>query len=112
MMKVTNYAEWKQAITAEHLKLSEVSLYLNEDGTERYRVFATLFDLSCFCDTADELLAWIDSKSGLTRYDATYLESGHASPAISALRRIVDWRALVPMPGTDGSWDERSRWQK
>lgn len=39
---VTNYAEWKAAVAAEHKQLFEVSHYLNENGEERKRVFSTL----------------------------------------------------------------------
>ena len=81
-MKVKNYTEWKQAVSAEHRKLSEVSQYLNEKGMERYLAFAALENLSAFCDTAEELLTWIDSKAGPTKCDT--------ASAISALRRIVN----------------------
>ena len=58
---VTNYAEWKAAVTAEHKKLAEVSYYLNDNGKERMRVFSILANLAQFCETPEELLAWIES---------------------------------------------------
>ena len=51
-MKVTNYTEWKSAVSDERRKLVEVSCYLNEDGKERMRVFDTLGNLAAFCGTA------------------------------------------------------------
>lgn len=87
---VNNYEEWKRAVNTEHHKLSEVSHYLNENGTERYRVFATLLNLSSFCETADELLAWIESKEGFDRFDIACLKSGHASLPIWSLRKIAN----------------------
>lgn len=89
-MKATNYVEWKQAVNAEYAKLTEVSYYLNEKGRERLNAFRTLDNLADFCATPDELLAWIDSKEELDRYDIANLESGHAHHAINALRRIVN----------------------
>ena len=108
-MKVTNYTEWKQAVVAEHKKLAEVSYYLNENGKERMAVFDTMSGLANYCDTPEELLAWFDSKEDLNKYEVAYLESGHAAPAISALRKIVKTTPveLVPMPGTEGNWGEK-----
>lgn len=88
-MKVKNYEEWLQAVNAEHRKLSEMSYYLNDKGVERMRAFGTLGNLADFCATPQELVAWIDGKEGLDRYDVVSLESGHISSAISALRRIA-----------------------
>ena len=86
-MRVKNYEEWLQAINAEHRRLSEISYYLNEKGVERMRAFGTLGNLADFCATPQELLAWIDGKEGLDKFDVTNLESGHIMLAISALRR-------------------------
>ena len=88
-MKVKNYEEWLQAVNAEHRKLSEMSYYLNDKGVERMRAFGTLGNLADFCATPQELVAWIDGKEGLDRYDVVSLESIHISSAISALRRIA-----------------------
>lgn len=88
-MKVTNYAEWKQAVSSEHKKLFNVSYYLNENGKERMNAYDTLLGMSELCRTPEELVEWIDSKEGLGKHDAAYLESGHVSPAIAALRRII-----------------------
>ena len=98
-MTVTNYAEWKAAVAAEHKKLFEVSHYLNENGEERKRVFSTLTSLADFCETPEELLAWIESKDGLDKYDVAAVESDHARLAIKALRNIAkkdDKHKLVP----------------
>ena len=88
-MRVKNYEEWLQAINAEHRRLSEISYYLNEKGVERMRAFGTLGNLADFCATPQELLAWIDGKEGLDKFDVTNLESGHIMLAISALLRIT-----------------------
>ena len=88
-MRVKNYEEWLQAINAEHRRLSEISYYLNEKGVERMRAFGTLGNLADFCATPQDLLAWIDGKEGLDKFDVTNLESGQIMLAISALRRIT-----------------------
>ena len=88
-MRVKNYEEWLQAVNAEHRKLSEISYYLNEKGVERMRAFGTLGNLADFCATPQELLAWIDGKEGLDKYDVANLESGHIMSALSALHRIA-----------------------
>lgn len=46
-------------------------------------------NLADFCATPQELVAWIDGKEGLDKYDVANLESGHIMPAISALHRIA-----------------------
>lgn len=86
---VTNYAEWKAAVAAEHKKLFEVSHYLNENGEERKRVFSTLTSLADFCETPEELLSWIESREGFHKCDVMAVESAHAILAIKALRRIA-----------------------
>ena len=88
-MKVTNYAEWKAAVAAEHKKLFEVSHYLNENGEERKRVFSTLTSLADFCETPEELLAWIESRDGFDKYDVSAVESAYATLAIKSLRKIA-----------------------
>lgn len=88
-MKVTNYEEWNDAISAEYAKLTEVSLYLNDKGRERMDVFGTLENLACFCATAAELLIWIDRLEDLDKCNVTHLQSDHASLPIATLRRIV-----------------------
>ena len=86
---VTNYAEWKVAVTAEHMKLAKVSYYLNDNGRERMRVFSLLGNLATFCETPEELLAWIESRDGFDKYDVSAVESCHARLAIKSLRNIV-----------------------
>lgn len=86
---VTNYIEWKAAVAAEHKKLAEVSYYLNDNGKERMRVFSILANLSQFCETPEELLAWIESRDGFDKYDVSAVESCHATLAIKSLRKIV-----------------------
>lgn len=88
-MKVTNYTEWKSAVSGEHRKLVEVSYYLNEDGKERMRVFDTLGNLAAFCGTAEELLAWIESREDFDQSDVSAVESCHARLAIRSLRNIA-----------------------
>lgn len=85
---VTNYAEWKAAVTAEHKKLAEVSYYLNDNGKERMRVFSILANLAQFCETPEELLAWIESRDGFDKYDVSAVESAYATLAIKSLRKI------------------------
>ena len=87
---VTNYAEWKAAVTAEHKKLAEVSYYLNDDGKERMRVFNILGNLAAFCGTPEELLAWIDSREDFDQNDVAAVESDHATLAIKSLRKIAE----------------------
>lgn len=86
---VTNYIEWKSAVSAEHKKLFDASYYLNENGKERKWVFSTLENLSQFCETPEELLAWIESRDGFDKYEVAAVESVHAILAIKSLRKIV-----------------------
>ena len=86
---VTSYAEWKQSVSKEKAKLSDVSEYLNDSGKERVRVFDTLGNLADFCATPEELLKWIESKEELGAEEIAHLESKYASAALNALRRIV-----------------------
>lgn len=97
-MNAKKYEEWYQAVNAEHRKLSEMSHYLNEKGVERMRAFGILGNLADFCATPQELVAWIDGKEGLDKYDVANLESGHIMPAISALRRIAKAGEEVERP--------------
>ena len=89
MKIVANYHEWKQAVNAEYQKLSDMYEYLNEKGLERYKVFAMLENLAAFCETAEDLLKWIDSKEGFNKYDIASIESGYAANPISRLRKIA-----------------------
>ena len=50
---VTNYAEWKAAVAAEHKKLVDVDLFLNDDGKERMRVFDILGTLASLSTTPE-----------------------------------------------------------
>ena len=86
---VTTYDEWKKAVLKEYTKLSDVSVYLNDSGKERIRVFDTLGNLSDFCATPEELLNWIETKENLDAEEIAHLESKHASSALNALRKIV-----------------------
>lgn len=88
-MKIKSFDDWKSSVAAERRKLNEVRYYLNAQGSERLRVFSVLENLSDFCDTAGEMVAWIDSRERLDRWDIKAIESDHARPAIAALRRIV-----------------------
>ena len=85
---ITSYDDWKAAVDTEHRKLYEVSHYLNDNGKERMRVFSVLENLAAFCETPEELLAWIESREGFDKYDVAALESGHATIAIKSLRNI------------------------
>ena len=85
---VTSYDEWKAAVTTEHMKLVEVNYYLNDNGKERMRVFSVLENPAAFCETPEELLAWIESREGFDKYDIAAIESGHATLAIKSLRNI------------------------
>lgn len=70
------------------MKLVEVNYYLNDNGKERMRVFSVLENLAAFCETPEELLAWIESREGFDKYDIASIESGHATLAIKSLRNI------------------------
>ena len=87
---ILQYFQWKDAIRAEYLKLSEVSFYLSEDGKERLQVFDLLDTLaSYFTDTAAELLEQLDSND-VADDVAEMLKSKHSSAPIKALRKIVN----------------------
>lgn len=86
MMKINNYAEWKQAVQRQYEPFREVSsLYLNESGKKILRAFGTLTRFTEFCDTAEEFLNLIDSLDECRR---TELLNGDAAAPISALRKI------------------------
>ena len=87
---VKTYDEWKQAVVKELAKFVEISFYLSDAGKERMGAFDTLSDLANACETPDELLKWIESKKDLEQREIASLESGHAQPAIRALRKIVE----------------------
>lgn len=89
MSEIKNYADWQAAVEAECDKLRAVDRYLNEAGKERKDVMATLLDLADYCDTAAELLAWIESRKDMSRYYIQWLDSHHARVAIRKLRGLV-----------------------
>lgn len=89
MKAVRNYAEWKAAVQAIGGQLRAVEPYLNEAGIERKAVMATLLEFANFCDTAAELLKWIESREGMNRYENERLSSPHAESPILRLRLIA-----------------------
>lgn len=89
MSEIKNYADWEAAVKAEYDKLRVVDRYLNEAGKERKDVMAMLLDLADYCDTAAELLAWIESRKDMNKYYRRWLDSHHARSAIRRLRGLV-----------------------
>lgn len=90
MKFVENYTEWKAAVQAILKQLRAVEPYLNDAGKERKDVMATLLDLANFCDTAAELMAWIESREGMDQYDNKRLSSHHAQSPIRRLKKIAE----------------------
>ena len=88
-MTIKTFEDWKCSVEKERKKLREVKDYLNETGLERYETYSLLDDLSCYCETPQELLQWIESKEGMEEYDIKHLECGHAALPVSALRRLT-----------------------
>ena len=88
-MKIKNYTDWQAAVQAECGRLRSVERYLNEEGEERLAVFSLLINLACFCDTAEELLAWIKCREGLNQHEILCLSSSHAAAPIRMLH-IID----------------------
>lgn len=108
---VTNYAEWKAAVAAEHKKLVDVDLFLNDDGKERMRVFDILGTLASLSTTPEELLAWIESKEDFDKSEVAAVESDHARLAIKALRNIAknqEGRAVNSGPAPEVTRAERT----
>jgi len=85
-----NFAEWKEAVQANLNQLQAVAPYLNDSGKERKEVMTTLVNLACFCNTAGELLQWIECREDMDRQDIQRLSSYHAQSPIRCLRRIVE----------------------
>ena len=79
-MTIKTFEDWKYSVEKERKKLREVKDYLNETGLERYETYSLLDDLSCYCETPQELLQWIESKEGMEEYDIKHPEcASHAS---------------------------------
>ena len=89
-MKVVTYADWKQAVAEQCAKLRGVLPYLNSDGKERFDAFYTLEQFAFVCDSAQELVDWIDDKEAMTSADIASLASKHVTGAIKKLRAIAE----------------------
>lgn len=90
MSFVENYTEWKAAVQAASDELRAVDRYLNDAGKERKAVMETLLDFANYCDTASELLEWIESREGMNRHDSEQLSSIYACSPIRRLKKIVE----------------------
>lgn len=90
MKLVENYAEWKAAVQSILDQLYAVERYLNEAGKERKDVMMTLLDFANYCDSAAELLEWIESREGMDQYDDQRLSSYHARSPIRRLKNIAE----------------------
>ena len=101
---VQSFEEWKKACENEHFRLSEMSYYLNQNGQERMLAFGLLLNLTGYCDSADELLDWIESKEGLEREDIRLLETDHANHLIHSLRRLVEQETGTVIPEKPHFW--------
>lgn len=77
-------------------QLRAVELYLNDAGKERKDVMVTLLNLANFCDTAAELLVWIESRNDMDEYENQCLSSYHAQSPIRRLKKIAE---CVPSSG-------------
>ena len=90
MNPVENYSEWKAAVQTVLGQLRAVEPYLNDAGRERKDAMATLLSFADFCDTAEELLAWLESGKDMDQYDKQRLRSFHAQSPIRRLRKIAE----------------------
>lgn len=90
MKTVENYTEWKEAVQTDLSQLRAVEFYLNDAGKERKFVMITLLNLADFCDTATELLEWIESRKDMDWYENMLLSSYHAKSPIRRLRKIAE----------------------
>lgn len=89
MKIVTTYTEWIAAIQSEIDKLSAVRIYLSENGKKRLAVMTCLGSLASFCRSAMELVGWIETREGMDQRDSGLLDSDHARPPISWLKKIA-----------------------
>lgn len=89
MKIVQNYADWKAAVQEILSQLHAVEFYLNDAGKVRKNVMITLLNLANFCDTAAELVEWIESREGMDRHENELLSSNHAQSPIRRLRLIA-----------------------
>lgn len=88
--EITTFEQWKEICHKEYTQLYNVFAYLNDKGQERYYAFGNLYDLANFCESASELVEWIDSKEGLDEYQVKRLDDDQAARAIAKLRRIAE----------------------
>lgn len=93
--QMTTFEQWKDACHKEYTQLYNVFTYLNDKGQERYYAFGNLYDLACFCESAAELVEWIDSREGLDEYQRDRLDADQAARPIAKLRRIAEKEAAA-----------------
>ena len=86
---VKNFKEWKEAVNKEYEKLRSAEDYLNERGKERKLVYATLVNLANFCESAKELVNWID-KEEMMREDVEALASPYSRAPMRMLRKLAE----------------------
>lgn len=55
-MKITNFAEWKEAIKREYDKFSDMYPYLNDDGIDTHAALSEINFMMDFCDNTKEML--------------------------------------------------------
>ena len=89
MNKTDDYTTWKAKVKLQCDQLRAVDIYLNEEGKDRMVVFTTLLDLAAFCETAADLLTWIESQEAMSEETKQHLSSFHAKLPIRRLRKIV-----------------------
>lgn len=76
-MKFENYQAWVDAVKKERDKLFAVRYYLSTEGTARYSAYETLLGLTVYCDTAAELMEFLDQKHSLHIDTQKNLSSPH-----------------------------------
>lgn len=67
--------------------------YLTANGKERMLVFGLLLNLSCYCNSAAELINWICTKDGMEKEDLNLFSSPHSNQPINALQRVAKLEA-------------------
>lgn len=65
MRTLHTYQQWFAAIDAGRTELYRVKPYLNSEGLDKFNALDCLYGLGCYCDSATELVEWIDTDGDL-----------------------------------------------
>lgn len=84
------FNEWFKGAIAEHAKLAEVSIYLNQEGRERLDAFDVLTDIASNCKTAADTLVMIYDDNDVTTEERALLNCSHTEVWLRELQKIAE----------------------